>query len=63
MRPSVCSLSVQFQTSGSAWAAEGSEWYVDGGPQEPRYSLKLLLLGGGLARSSRIGFRLAVDLP
>jgi sulfatase modifying factor 1 len=48
---------------GSAWRAEGSEWYVDGGPQEPRYSLKLLLLGGGLARSPRIGFRLAVDLP
>ncbi len=48
---------------GSSWAAEGSEWYVDGGPQEPRYSLKLLLLGGGQARSSRIGFRLAVDLP
>jgi sulfatase modifying factor 1 len=48
---------------GSAWKAEGSEWYVDGGPQEPRYSLKLLLLGGGLARSSRIAFRLAIDLP
>jgi hypothetical protein len=48
---------------GSAWRAEGSDWYVDGGPQEPRYSLKLLLLGGGLARSARIGFRLAVDLP
>jgi sulfatase modifying factor 1 len=48
---------------GSGWAADGSEWYVEGGPQEPRYSLKLLLLGGGLARSSRIGFRLAVDLP
>ena len=47
---------------GSAWRAEGSDWYVDGGPQEPRYSLKLLLPGGGLARSSRIGFRLAVDL-
>jgi sulfatase modifying factor 1 len=48
---------------GSAWRAEGSDWYVDGGAQEPRYSLKLLLLGGGLARSTRIGFRLAVDLP
>jgi formylglycine-generating enzyme len=48
---------------GSEWRAEGSDWYVDGGPQDPRYSLKLLLLGGGLARSSRIGFRLAVDLP
>ena len=42
--------------------AEGSDWYVDGGPQDPRYSLKLLLPGGGLGRSSRIGFRLAVDL-
>jgi hypothetical protein len=47
---------------GSAWRAEGSDWYVDGGPHAPQYSLKLLLLGGGLARSSRIGFRLAVDL-
>jgi hypothetical protein len=47
---------------GSEWKAEGSEWYVDGGPQDPRYSLKLLLLGGGLARSPNIGFRLAVDL-
>jgi sulfatase modifying factor 1 len=46
---------------GSAWRAEGSDWYVDGGPQEPRYSLKLLLMGP-LSRSSRIGFRLAVDL-
>jgi formylglycine-generating enzyme len=48
---------------GSAWRAEGSDWYVDGGQQEPRYSLKLLLPGGGLARSPWIGFRLAVDLP
>jgi formylglycine-generating enzyme len=48
---------------GSAFSAEGSDWYVDGGEQEPAYSLKLLLLGGGLARSERIGFRLAVDLP
>ena len=47
---------------GSDWEAEGSDWYVDGGPQEPAYSLKLLLLGAGLARSPWIGFRLAVDL-
>ena len=47
---------------GSDWKAEGSDWYVDGGPQEAAYSLKLLLVGGGLARSDRIGFRLAVDL-
>ena len=48
---------------GSDFAAEGSDWYVDGGPQEPQYSLKLLLLGGGMGRSPHIGFRLAVDLP
>ena len=48
---------------GSDWKAEGSDWYVDGGPQDPSYSLKLLLLGGGLARSPQISFRLAVDLP
>jgi sulfatase modifying factor 1 len=47
---------------GSAWRAEGSDWYVDGGPQEAAYSLKLLLPGAGLARSPWIGFRLAVDL-
>jgi hypothetical protein len=47
---------------GSAWRAEESDWYVDGGPQDARYSLKLLLLGADLARSSQIGFRLAVDL-
>ncbi len=47
---------------GSAYAAEGSDWYVDGGVRVPGYSLQLLLLGGGLSRSSRIGFRLAVDL-
>jgi formylglycine-generating enzyme required for sulfatase activity len=46
---------------GSAFAAEGSEWYVDGGPQPPEYSLELLL-AGPLQRSDRIGFRLAVDL-
>jgi formylglycine-generating enzyme len=48
---------------GSAFAAEGSDWYVDGGPQDAAYSLKLLLLGAGMGRSPHIGFRLAVDLP
>lgn len=47
---------------GSDFRAEGSEWYVDGGPQQPDWSLKLLLTGAGLARSSRIGFRCAVDI-
>jgi hypothetical protein len=48
---------------GSDWLPEGADWYVDGGPQDASYSLKLLLLGAGMARSPRIGFRLAVDLP
>jgi formylglycine-generating enzyme required for sulfatase activity len=46
---------------GSAFRAEGSDWYVDGGPQSPEFSLKYLL-AGPLQRSQRIGFRLAVDL-
>jgi formylglycine-generating enzyme required for sulfatase activity len=46
---------------GSAYRAEGSEWYVDGGPQPPEFSLQYLL-AGPLQRSERIGFRLAVDL-
>jgi sulfatase modifying factor 1 len=46
---------------GSAFSAAGSEWYVDGGPQPPEFSLQLLL-AGPLQRSTRIGFRLAVDL-
>ena len=46
---------------GSAFRADGSDWYVDGGPQEPDYSLQLLL-AGPLQRSTRIGLRLAVDL-
>jgi sulfatase modifying factor 1 len=46
---------------GSAFGAEGSDWYVDGGPQPPEYSLQYLL-AGPLQASERIGFRLAVDL-
>jgi hypothetical protein len=46
---------------GSAFRAEGSEWYVDGGPQPPAFSLQYLL-PGPLQRSARIGFRMAVDL-
>jgi hypothetical protein len=47
---------------GSGFRAEGSDWYVDGGLQEPAFSLQVPLLGGGLARSAWVGFRLAVDL-
>ncbi|MEN3360669.1 MAG: hypothetical protein V7637_4651, partial [Mycobacteriales bacterium] len=48
---------------GSWFRAEGSEWYLDGGPQPPEVSVKLILPGGGLARSACVGFRCAVDLP
>jgi len=47
---------------GSDHLATGSQWYFDGGPQEPEVTAKLLLPGLGLARSSMIGFRLAWDL-
>jgi hypothetical protein len=47
---------------GSAFRAEGSDWYVDGGEQAPAFSLQIPLLGAGLGRSSRVGFRIAVDL-
>ncbi|MGC4938120.1 SUMF1/EgtB/PvdO family nonheme iron enzyme [Kribbella sp. DT2] len=44
---------------GSFYRAEGSDWYADGGPQEPEVSFKLVLTGGGLDRSETIGFRCA----
>ena len=47
---------------GSAYVAEGSEWYFDGGRRPPEFSAKLLLLGLGMQRSTSIGFRLAWDL-
>ena len=46
---------------GSAYAPEGSHWYVEPGPQGPDFSLKFLLPGFGMARSPRIGFRVAWD--
>ncbi|RMB61365.1 SUMF1/EgtB/PvdO family nonheme iron enzyme [Tessaracoccus antarcticus] len=46
---------------GSAHAAQGSDWYVEPGPQSPDFSFKFLLPGFGLARSPRIGFRVAWD--
>jgi sulfatase modifying factor 1 len=48
---------------GCAYRAAGSDWYLDGGPQPPDVSVKLLLMGAGLTRSVSIGFRCAVDLP
>jgi sulfatase modifying factor 1 len=47
---------------GSAYAAEGSVWYTDGGPQSSEVSLKFLRTGPAMERSSRVGFRCAVDL-
>jgi formylglycine-generating enzyme len=47
---------------GAAYRADGSQWYLDGGPQPPQASVKLLLLGAGLARSPSVGFRCAADL-
>ena len=47
---------------GSWFAAEGSDWYLDGGPQPPEVTVKLLLAGAGLARSECIGFRCAAPL-
>ncbi|MEW2382753.1 SUMF1/EgtB/PvdO family nonheme iron enzyme [Micromonospora sp. NPDC047707] len=47
---------------GAAYRAEGSDWYVDGGPQPPDVSVKLLLLGAGMTRSDQVGFRCAADL-
>ncbi|SCF14233.1 Sulfatase-modifying factor enzyme 1 [Micromonospora viridifaciens] len=48
---------------GCAYRAEGSDWYLDGGPQPADISVKLLLTGAGLTRSTSIGFRCAADLP
>jgi formylglycine-generating enzyme required for sulfatase activity len=47
---------------GSWYAATGSDWYVDGGPQDPSWSLRFLLAQAGTGRSESIGFRCAVDL-
>ena len=48
---------------GAAFRASGSDWYLDGGPQPPDVSVKLLLMGAGMSRSPSIGFRCAADLP
>ncbi|GLY37596.1 hypothetical protein Amsp01_036200 [Amycolatopsis sp. NBRC 101858] len=47
---------------GSDYAAEGSEWYVEGGRKDPEYTVKLLLPGLGLARSATVGFRCAWEV-
>lgn len=47
---------------GADYAADGSEWYADGGPHSPRWSAKFLLMWSGLNRCASIGFRCAADL-
>ncbi|MBQ0905128.1 SUMF1/EgtB/PvdO family nonheme iron enzyme [Micromonospora sp. U21] len=47
---------------GADHRADGSDWYLDGGPQRADVSVKLLLTGAGLTRSDQVGFRCAADL-
>ncbi|WP_127128485.1 SUMF1/EgtB/PvdO family nonheme iron enzyme [Georgenia sp. SYP-B2076] len=47
---------------GADYAAEGSEWYFDGGRQAPDFTAKLLVPGLGVTRSPSIGFRCAWTL-
>ncbi|MFI7672710.1 SUMF1/EgtB/PvdO family nonheme iron enzyme [Actinophytocola sp. NPDC049390] len=47
---------------GSDHQSTGSDWYVDGGPREPSFSLKFLLPGLGADRSPNIGFRVAWEV-
>jgi formylglycine-generating enzyme required for sulfatase activity len=47
---------------GSYFAAQGSVWYMDGGPQPVNFAAKFLMMWPGLDRCATIGFRCAVDL-
>ncbi|KXJ98349.1 MAG: Serine/threonine-protein kinase pkn1 [Nitrospira sp. OLB3] len=47
---------------GSHYTAQGSHWYMDGGPRPTDFSAKFLLLWPGLDRCATIGFRCAVLL-
>jgi hypothetical protein len=47
---------------GSYFAAEGSNWYVEGGPRPVSSATKFLLMWPGLDRCATIGFRCAADL-
>jgi hypothetical protein len=44
-------------------SARSIDWYFDGGARDPSFGAKLLVAGLGLTRSSRVGFRVAWDLP
>ena len=47
---------------GSHYAPKGSDWYMDGGPQEVSFGAKCLLTWPGLDRCATVGFRCVVDL-
>lgn len=47
---------------GSEHESTGADWYVDGGIRPASFSLKMLLAGLGVERSTSIGFRLAWDM-
>jgi formylglycine-generating enzyme required for sulfatase activity len=47
---------------GSCFRADGSVWYMDGGPQKNSFFTKMLLMWPGLDRCSTVGFRCCVDL-
>ncbi len=42
---------------GSYYTAQGSHWYMDGGPQPAGFAAKFLLMWPGLDRCATIGFR------
>lgn len=42
---------------GSYYTAQGSHWYMDGGPQPADFAAKFLLLWPGLDRCATVGFR------
>jgi len=48
--------------SGSHYQADGSIWYMDGGPREVSFGSKCLLTWPGIDRCATVGFRCAVDL-
>jgi len=47
---------------GSHYAALGSNWYMDGGPQPSDFAAKFLLIWPGLDRCATIGFRCVARL-
>lgn len=47
---------------GSYYAAQGSHWYMDGGPQPVDFAAKFLLMWPGLDRCATIGFRCVARL-